>query len=186
MTTQGLDSRKNEYNKFETLPLASYNITKYLMDNEETIWKLLKYSDADAWNKPNLSLGEKAALVYAGQPNETDFRVFNSVGQDNSWTVEACLLRISPATILPNNYVFGYSSIAFEVYCHYKVVTLSNYMNRIDYASQRLIECLNGAEIDGVGRLFFDHRASAFSKSILIGSIPYKGRATIMCNYFLG
>jgi hypothetical protein len=45
---------------------------------------------------------------------------------------------------------------------------------------------LNGAEIDGVGRLFFDHRASAFSKSILIGSIPYKGRATIMCNYFLG
>jgi len=45
---------------------------------------------------------------------------------------------------------------------------------------------LNGADIEGVGRLYFDYRASAASRSMPMGAIPYKGRATIMCNYSLG
>jgi hypothetical protein len=156
------------------------------MYNEEEAWKLLKHNDADAWNKPNLTMQEKVDLVYAGQPDETLYRVFNSVGQDNSWTKEACILRIAPVTLLPTNYVFGYMSIAFEVYCHYKMVSLSNYTSRIDSLTQRIIETFNGADIENVGRVFFDYKASALAKSMVMGSIPFKGRVTIMCNYDLG
>jgi hypothetical protein len=183
---QILDPIKDQYNKFQTFPLAFYNIAKYLINNEDEMWKILKYSDPDAWNRPNLTNKEKGDLIYAGQPNETDFRLFGSVGMDNAWTVEACILCISPITLVPQNYVYGYMSIGFEVYSHYKIVALSNYTSRIDVVTQRLIETLNGADIEGVGRLYFDFKASSATKSVVIGSIPYKGRATIMCNYNLG
>jgi hypothetical protein len=177
------DLRKDSYNKFEALPLFSYNCISYLIDHEEMLFKLLKYNDFDCWNKPNLTRAEKGALVYDGSPDETKFRVFMDVGADNSWLVEACILRISPLTITPTNYIYGNVSMGFEIYSHYKINQLSNYMTRIDYATQRIIEVMNGAEVEGLGRLYFDRRAMGGSKSIPIGAIPFRGRATIMCNW---
>lgn len=174
------------YNKFETYPLTPYNIVKYLMDNDDQIWKVLNYSDADAWNKPNLTLSQKAGLVYNGLSNETDFRVFLDTGQDNAWTVEACILRISTGMLSPTNYVYGHLSMSCEVYSHYKINHMSNYITRLDFITQRLLEVLNGAEIDGVGKLYFDAKASSQAKSFPIGAIPYKGRVTIFCNHNLG
>jgi hypothetical protein len=181
-----LDARKDQYNKFSMFPLAPYNVIKYLMANEEELWKILKYQDPDAWNKPDLTLEDKANLVYAGQPNETDYRVFMDSGNDNAWTVEACILRVTNLNLIPNNYVYGSLSIGFQVYSHYKINTMSNYTVRTDYVTQRLIEALNGSDIDGIGRLYFDFKASTLTKSVIIGAIPFKGRATVMCNYALG
>lgn len=179
------DIRKNQYNKFTNLPILSYNCIKHLIKNEEILWKLLKYNDADCWNKPNLTEAEKGALVYDGSPEETKYRVFMDIAADNSWLVEACILRVSPLNIVPTNYIYGNVSMSFEVYCHYKTNHLSNYMTKIDYATQRIIEVMNGSEVEGLGRLYFD-RKSGNSRSIVIGSIPYKGRATILCNYLTG
>jgi hypothetical protein len=180
------DLRKEQYNKFTNLPLMSYSIIKYLIDNDDEIWKLLKYNSSDAWNKPNLTKAQKGALVYNGGENETDYRVFMDVGADNSWTIEACILRISPITALPANYVNGVISIGIEVYSHYKINTMSNYQTRIETITQRIIEILNGADIENVGRMYFDLDASPVCKSIVIGSIPFKGRATVFCNNILG
>ena len=185
MTIAPYDVRQAEYNKYKQYPLTSYNIIKYLIVNEEDLWKILKYNDPDAWNKTNLTLEEKSALVYAGQPNETEFRIFLDVGQSNSWTIEACFLRVAPLVLTPENFVYGYMSIGFELYSHYKVNTMSNYTTRLDYGTQRIIETLNGAEIPDVGRLYFDYKASTQTKSMLIGAIPYKGRLTVLCNYYL-
>lgn len=179
-------SIQDSYNKFIQFPSVSYNIIKYLLEHEEQIWKVLYYTDPNAWNKPNLTMQEKTSLIYSGHSEEQNFRVFMDVGQDNSWTVEACILRISPLTLVPQQYVNGYMSVLFEVYSHYKINTMDNYTTRVDYATQRLIEILNGAEIDGIGRIYFDFNASNSSKSVVIGSIPFKGRATIMCNKNLG
>lgn len=186
MTQAPFDPKKAVYNKFTAYPLTSYNIIKYLMNNEEQLWKILKYNDPDAWNKPNLTMEEKSSLIYSGQSDETDFRVFMDVGADNAWTIEACILRISPFNITPQNYIFGYMTISCEIYSHYRINTMTNYTTRIDYGTQRLIETLNGADIPDVGRLYFDYRASTQTKSMVIGAIPYKGRATILCNYYLG
>ena len=181
-----LDVRKQSYNKFTQLQNLSYNCISYLIEKEELLWKLLKYNDPDCWNKADLTKEEKGSLIYNGSPEETKYRVFMDIGADNSWLVEACILRVSPLNIIPNNYIYGNVSMSFEIYTHYKINQLSNYTTRIDSATQRIIETMNGAEVEGLGRLYFDRRASGNARSIAIGSIPYKGRATILCNYLSG
>ena len=183
---QNLDTRQEEYNKFGNFANISFLCIEYLMDNDEEIWKLLKYNNPDSWRGANLTKAEKAALVYDGSPNETDYRIFLDLAQDNSWTIEACILRISPTLAVPVNYVWGVMCVGFEVFCHYKTNTLSNYTTKIDSVSQRLIEVFNGAEIPTLGRLYFDYKASNNSRLLTIGSIPFKGRALVMCTQSLG
>lgn len=180
------NDRKIEYNKFSYLPELSYNCIKYLMGNDEMIWKLLKYSSPDAWNKPDLTTSEKAALIYDGSEDSTKFRVFLDVGQDDSWVKEACLLRISPLEISPTNYIYGQIIMSFEIYSHYKINHLSNYATRLDMATQRIIEIFNGSEVGGMGRLYFDKGASQYTKVRTIGSVPMKGKLVLMCNYMGG
>jgi hypothetical protein len=177
------DSRKQEYNKFTNLPSIPYNCITYLMDNNETIWKLLKYKEADAWNKTNLTKAQKGALIYDGSADETKFRVFLDIGQENPWTDQACILRISIIEAVPTNYIWGNISIGMECYTHYKINHLSNYETRLDVVMQQLVETFNGAEIGGLGRLYFDSYASGRCKMVTIGNPPFKGKAVTLCNY---
>jgi len=184
-----LDSNQWAYNKFSLLSQMSYNICSYLMDNDEFIWRLLKYTTADAWNssvRADLSKAEKGALIWNGEGNQIDHRVFFDVGQDQSWTTAATMLRISPAEVVPTNHIYGNSAIAFEVYSHYSLSTMTNYATRNVSIIQRLIEVLNGADIEGVGRLYFNARASSRCRVGVIGSIPYKGMSMVMCSNALG
>ena len=182
-----MNDRKDSYNKFTDYPELSYNCISYLVNNEEVLWKLLKYADMNAWkadtSHPNLTKSQKGALIYSGQPDETNYRVFMDVGQDIAWTSECCFIRISPVELSPTNYVYGNVTMAFEVYSHYKINHLSNYKTRIEMVTQRLIELFNGEEIDGLGRLYFDHMANPRCRTVAIGQIPYKGKVTMMCNW---
>jgi len=178
------------YNTFEPFPLVSYNVITHLMENNELLWKLLKYNDPDAWKSnsehPNLTKAEKGALIYDGQFQKlNNFRVFLDIGQDQAFTKEACIHRVSPVDLYATNYVYGDLVLGLEVYCHYEINMMSNYQTRTDAVTQQLIETLNGAEIEGVGQLFFD-RTRYGGKSSVIGQIPFKGRGTIMCNNVLG
>ena len=176
------DIRQDQFNKFGNLPNVSYNCIKYLMDNDEDIWKCLRYNEADCWNRDSLTAAEKGGLVYAGQPNATDFRVFMDPGVDDTWTTEACILRVFPTTLLPSNYITGKMGIGFEVYSHYKINHLSNYKTRNEFVAQRIFEVINGAEIDDIGKVWFDQK----SRSVAIGGIPFKGRAIVFYNHTLG
>jgi len=178
-----VDIRKEEYNKFTNVPLLPYNCIKYLMDNNETLWKLLKYPTNDAWSKTNLTTAEKADLIYAGEIDATNYRVFIGKGLDQSWTEQACILRVSSIDITPTNYIFGLVTMAFEIYCHYSITTLSNYTDRIDSCVQSILETLNGSEITGLGRLFFDSRITGKNRISVIGEIPFKGKVLLMSNW---
>ena len=183
--TQETNLRQESYNKFELYPDIAYNCVSLLIEKEDMLWKLLKYPTPDAWSKPNLTKQEKGALIYDGSPNETDFRVFLDTAQDNAWTIQACILRISPLTLIPVNYIYGNLSLGFEIYSHYSINHLSNYKTRLDVVAQRIIETMNGSEVKGLGRLYFDAKASSSAKSFVIGSIPYKGRIVVMCNWIV-
>jgi len=178
-------TENNSYNKFELLPKISYNCISYLIENNELIWKLLHYTTPDAWNKTNLTKAEKGALIYAGQPDETSYRVFQDTGQDISWVKECAILRISVFELIPTTYVYGNISLGAEVYAHHKVNHMSNYQTRVDTIVQQLIETLNGAEIGGLGRLYFDASEYSRSKAITIGQIPYKGKVVIFQNWIV-
>jgi hypothetical protein len=177
------------YNKYESFPDLTYNCIDYLLKNNELIWKLLKYTDNDAYKNdashPNLTIAQKGSLINDGTPDpEYDkFRVFLDVGQDNTITKELCILRIEPVKLIPTNHIYGNIAIAFEVYSHYKINTMSNYKTRIDVITQQLIEVFNGEEIGGLGQLYYNARASRECSTIITGQIPLKGKSTVMCNW---
>jgi hypothetical protein len=184
MTT---DQVKEVYNKYTDLPSFSYKCIKYLLNNNDMIWKLLYYTDKDAYKNdsthPNLTKTQKGNLIYDGSPDQTPYRVFLDVGQDDSWSSETCILRVSPSELIPTNYIYGYVSMAFQVLAHSKINTLSNYTTRVISITQQLIESLNGENIDGIGRIYFDNRASRACKMNISGQTPFKGAATIFCNW---
>ena len=180
---------QSAYNKYTLLPKVSYNIATYLMNNTnaELIWRLLYYTTNDAWNiniHPNLTKAQKGALIYKGDGMVNDYRVFFDAGMDNAWTTSNAMLRISPVTLDPTTYVYGIQCIRFEVYSHSTISMLSDYTARSLSIVQKLIEVLNGAEIDGIGQLFFNKKASNYCRvtGINIGNATYKGYELIMCN----
>ena len=170
-----INKKDESYNNFETLPAIAYNCVAYLMDNDEEIWRMLAYSDAEALNPnahSNLTVEQKKSLIYNGEDDITSYRVFMDMGMDDAWKQEAAMLRISPVMIMPDNYVHGKSAMSFEVYSHFKVNHLSNYTTRSLSIMQRLLSVYNGADISGIGRLFFDRKASSLCKIVPIGRIP--------------
>jgi|GEM_PF-1254162 len=189
--TQILDDIQQAYNKYSGLQEVPYNITSYLMKYDDFIWRLLKYPVNTAWNEninDNLTSAEKGALIYQGNGEMTDYRVFFDAGMSAAWTKVATVLRITPVTVVPKTYVTGTQSIRFEVYSHETINIMSNKNPRSLSIIQRLIEVLNGADIKGVGRIFFDYKASQYCRmtGINVGNSVYKGFELIMCNQNLG
>ena len=170
------------YAQYEDFDILAYTCVKYLMDNDEVVWKLLKYETTDAWNKPDLTPAEKASLIYNGDDDTAKFRVFLDIGQPDVLTGEVCQIRISPYTILPENRVVGTMSIMFEVYSNYKINHLNNYRTRIDMIAKRFLQVFNGATIGGIGRLHFDRLATESARLENAGQLPFKGRWVIMSN----
>lgn len=173
------------YNTLELMPLLSYNIISYLVENNETIWKLLKHTSADAWDQINLTDVEKRALIYAGQSDMTDYRVFMDSGQDDSWTDPVCILRVPILEIIPTNKVVANVTIGFEVYCHSKISVMSNYQTRADTIVKEIISTLNQVEIGGLGQLFFDASSNSRCKVITIGKLPFRGKGIVMANWIV-
>ena len=177
---------KSSYNKYESLPLMAYNCVSYLLENNELIWRLLKYTDRDAWkldtDHPNLTKQEKGELIYSGEANDADFRVFIDPGPpDTAVTQEVAILRISPLTVTPSNYVVGKVTIALEVWVHFKINTLSNYQSRTDTIIQQLLEEFNGQEVGGIGKLSFAEGSR--NRIVTSGRAPLKSRILTMTNW---
>ena len=168
----------NVYADYSKMTGAPYKIIENLMTNPkaEIIWKLLKYDGLNAYDKPDLTMDEKAALIYKGQPNQNEYHVFFDYMMDDAMTEETTLLRIYPAEVYPLNRVTGLCTFNFEVFAHSKINHLDNYTTRVDTIIQTLIEILNGSDVDGLGVLFFDNDVSRYDKVQTIGQKPYKGK----------
>src|SRR5689334_8505417 len=139
------------YAQYELLDEIAYNCYKYLIENNEIIWKLIKYDDPDAWNRTDLTFDEKRALIYNGQDDLTLARAFMDLGQPDVWVKENSIIRLSPAIVNPDNRTMGSISVIMEVYSHYKINHLSNYKTRIDMVAKQFIKTFSGVDIGGVG-----------------------------------
>jgi hypothetical protein len=180
------DSRyigKTAYNTYDALPMMAYNCICRLMDENELVWKLLKYAHPDAWKQDNLTSEEKRAMIYTGQEDATKFRIFLDGGQPDVWTREDCILRISPYSIFPENRTIGTVTMIFEVFSHYKINHLSNYTTRVDVVIAELLKTFNGADgIGGIGKLAFDSLSNKEIRVATGGQIPFKGKWMLMSN----
>jgi len=144
-------------NRLVQLKGMSYEILKYLILNNEDIWKLLKYTTPDALSKPNLTLAEKTALIYNGETDASPYRVFRQSFADDAYNEEASRLHLYVSYIQPNNYASAVVDFTFEIMSHNKIIAIDGYMNRNEYILSEIMATLNDVEIGGIGNLFFDY-----------------------------
>lgn len=171
------------YNKFLAFPKFSYNCITYLIENNELIWKLLKHTESDAWNNVNLTHEEKASLIYSGQGDASLYHVFMDIKQPDVFTKETSILRICPYFAGGSNRTLGYVEMSMEIFSHHKINHLSNYQTRIDTITGELLGLFNGADIGGLGLLFFDKMGDEGSRLINAGQIPFAGKQIIFATH---
>jgi hypothetical protein len=165
------------YNNYDGLSLYSYNTIDYLIENNEMIWKLLYNTTPSAWNISDLTHAQKASLIYAGQPDSSQYNVFMARGMPDPRTSVSSILTISPSSIIPVNRTRGIVNMLFEVYCHYTITHMNNYMIRTDVIIEELIKTLNGQEfVKGLGPMFFDQMGSKIDKDSDSGVTPFRGK----------
>ena len=175
-----MTDEKFAYNQFQDLDVVSMNCINMLMDESEIVWKLLYYNDRDAWNKSNLTKAQKRSMIYGGEDDETKYRVFMDIGQNDAWTQESCVIRISPHSAIGKNRTVGILTVSFEVFAHYKINTLSNYKTRVEMITKEFFRIFNGARIGGLGQLYFDGMANPTDRMIQASQIPFKGKQVFM------
>lgn len=160
----------NVYNQFDELPQMPYRMLVELIENNENIWKLLKHTEANALSQPNLTIAEKRELIYNGQEDERDYRVFPQLYIDESFNEKQSQLRIEVGEIRPDNYIYGQVNFSLMVIAHNSMSVLDNYENRTTRMMQEVIKTLNGKEINGIGKLSFNRmrHESVLAKKIKI------------------
>lgn len=175
------------YAQFETFDQISYKCIKYLMENDETIWRLLYYNTPNAWDDtnpslPNLTLLQKASLIYDGSDDTSKFRVFMDQGQPDTITEEVCTIRILPYRLGAPNKVVGDMQVLMECYPHFKINHLSNYRTRTDMIMKRFVQVFNGKIIPGVGlgALFLDDMGTYGTRLEMGGQTPFRGKWLIL------
>lgn len=170
-------------NTYDNIDTFGYRILEYLMTNNEDLWKLLKYDVPDALNKPNLTMREKAALIYdENSEDSSDFRVFRSAYMDDIQDEQVSQLRVFLEAITPDNHLIGTVDMNIEVITHIKLINLIAYKNRIEVMLKEVLRTLNGAEIGGVGKLMFDRQMSFYDlvKLNLFNNRNFYGYTIIM------
>lgn len=146
------------YNRFNNLSDFPFNIIKYLVDNNENIWKILKYPTSDCLSKNNLTELEKLSLIWNGDEHSENYNVFmDSFSGDDVLPTQMSLLRVFPVTIDPKNRVYSQVDIAIECICHYKVNMLDTYQPRSLRMIEEVLSTLNGININGIGLLSFEN-----------------------------
>jgi len=158
----------------------SYNCINFLLNSNEDVWKLLFYNEPDALNKTNLTAEQKRSLIFAGQPDETLYRVFSSEKQPNAWVHEACILRIFPSVIYPDNRTVNTIMMTFDIYSHYRIDTLSNHNTRVDTIVEEIVSLFSGSNVGGLGRLAFNVASSRQDGGRDSGQIPFGGKRIVM------
>lgn len=150
------------YNKFTGFSNLCYNILAYLMVENESLWKLLKYNTTDALSKPDLTLKEKRSLIYNGIGDSEGYNVFRCPFVDDAFTKEVSQIRIYALTVKPENRSVSTIDLAIDCITHVKLVNLDGAQNRAELMVEEVLKTLNGQDINGVGKLFFDARESMY------------------------
>lgn len=167
------------YNSMSKLPFIPYNILTYLANNDEILWKLLAYNDYDALSKPDLSFSEKFDLLWKTGPQE-QYGVFFTNLVEDAIPESKCILKIYNFYIHANQLYTGTVVYAFD-FLYGGKMSLVNYngipVSRGDLFVNRILEVLNGADVNGVGKLTFFDDMSRYdlAKSVIGNSKTFTG-----------
>lgn len=151
---------ENTYNKFEQLRGASYNILNYLMDNNQNLFKLLKYIEPaqNPYAKANLTKSQKVAMIAKNSYDTNDSVTKNILFITESreaFTTNVAQLRIETDAVKAIDSYRGYMNVWFQI-----IVPISaDVMEKTSITGERrtdaifceLAETLNGTLIPNSG-----------------------------------
>ena len=167
------------YNSLSRLPYVPYNILTYLAQNDEIIWKLLKYNDYGALFKPDLTFEEKLELVWRDGPQE-EYGVFLTNLIEDAIAESKCILKCYQYYIHADALYNSTVVYAFD-FLYGGKMSLVDYngipVSRGDLFINRLLTVLNGVEVGGIGKLTFLDDMSRYdlARSIIGNSKTFTG-----------
>lgn len=152
------------YNSMSRLPQIPYNILTYLAQEEQILWKLLAYNSYDALSQPDLTFSQKMDLVWKEGPQEK-FGVFLTDLVEDAIAESKCILKIYTYYIHASDLYLSTPVYAFDFLCGGKM-SLVDYngipVSRGDLFINRILTNLNGANVNGVGKMIFDDDLSRY------------------------
>ena len=167
------------FNSLSSLPTATYNILKYLANNNENIWKMIKYNTYDALSKPNLTMSEKLSYIWKNGAQE-DYSVFltNIVG--DAICEEKCILKCYDYYIAATDAFISTPIFAFDFLYGVTMALVDRDgipVNRGDLFIHEILSTLNGVDIGGVGKLVFNKNQTRydFARSVIADSKKFTG-----------
>lgn len=185
------------YTSFKEVPQFPYKIIEvFLTSNEEMVekfWKLLKYVDVDALEKPNLTYEEKIDMIWNGDSVEQKYNIFLKplIGSSLDTAEAQTQLRLYRYTISPNTRLEAV--IAFEADFITNEKTCLVYQDgilceRTDLMETMFLDIINGRDIGiGNGVLTFNREMSrSCSSQLNIGnSKTFFGRSLVFALDFV-
>ena len=200
------------FNRFVNLDSIEDRIINFLINstthNAERIWKLLKYGTLDALTKNNLTKKEKSELIYRGEDEQTNKRVFMQSYLDDAFSTQCSLLKIYIDSVVPINHLTAIVNVGIDIMSHSKTQIVYNdsmddienpeiyreieqqivYKNRNTLLLKCILAELNGADIEGIGQFQFNQKQSVFdqSRSGIFDNKMYNGSKTIFSTQMSG
>ena len=185
------------YTSFKEVPQFPYKIIEvFLTSDEEMVekfWKLLKYVDVDALEKPNLTYEEKIDMIWNGDSVEQKYNIFLKplIGSSLDTAEAQTQLRLYRCTISPNTQLEAV--IAFEADFITNEKTCLVYHDgilceRTDLMETMFLDIINGRDIGiGSGVLTFNREMSrSCSSQLSIGnSKTFFGRSLVFALDFV-
>lgn len=170
------------FNKYKGSSEIPYNIIRLLFYNEN-IWKLLYYTTPDALDQPALTAEQKSALVWRGQEHQENYRVFLTPMQEDTVYKQSTILKLYRSKIKPTGAFYGNMLYAIEIECNTKLGMLSDGRPRLDVLWEEISQMLIGANVGGIGTLFFNQASGGDSSCLSSVSFEntrnYMGYGTI-------
>lgn len=154
------------YNSLGALPQIPYKILEYLATSPyaEDIWKMIKYNDYYALYNENLTLEEKLSYVWKDGRQDNHSVFFTNLIED-AIAESKCILKIYDYYIHAKELYIATPVYAFD-FLYGGKMALVEYegvpVNRFDLFVNKLLTCLNGAYVGGVGTLMFYDNQSRY------------------------
>lgn len=175
------------YNQLTTMPYIPYRIISYLATDPkaEDLWKLLKYNSEDALSKPKLSLEEKLDLVCKNNANQNDYSFFLTRLVENEQTLERTIIKLYKINTVPADRLRAVCPYSFDILTGAKTVVIDYNgvpCSRLDVIEAILIQCLNGADVGGVGFLEYNRELNRACGAVYgIGNnTSYTGQSVVL------
>ena len=163
------------FNSLAALPPSLYNIINYLATDKsveaENLWKMLKYNDYDALNKPNLTTSEKLDMLWRSGPQEK-YSIFLTNLIEDALPQSKCVFKRYDYMVQPDGAYVSSVIYAFD-FLYGGQMSLVEYngipVARGDVFINSILSVLNGVTVGGVGKLMLDDDLSRYcgAKSVV-------------------